>query len=296
MTELDRNLIRSFVAVAEEGSLSAAARRLSASQPTLGRHVAELEAALGVTLFRRGRRGYALTEAGAALCERARAVEDEVAAFRRIAAGSAKTVSGTVRITASDIVSAFVLPPILARFAASEPDIEVEVVASDAVQNLLRRDADIAIRMVEPRQLDLVARKVADLPLTACAATAYLASRGAPRTAEELRDHDLIGYDRETHLIDGFRALGIEVDRHRFRFRSDSQIVLWQAVRAGNGIGFAQRSLVARDPLVEAVLPELPLPALPMWLAMHRDLRTSPRIRRVADLLTEELRRYAASA
>lgn len=296
MTELDRNLIRSFVAVAEEGSLSAAARRLSASQPTLGRHVAELEAALGVTLFRRGRRGYALTEAGAALCERARAVEDEVAAFRRAAIGSAETVSGTVRITASAIVSAFVLPPILARFAASEPDIEVEVVASDAVQNLLRRDADIAIRMVEPRQLDLVARKIADLPLTACAATAYLARRGAPRTAEELRGHDLIGYDRETHLIDGFRALGIEVDRHRFRFRSDSQIVLWQAVRAGNGIGFAQRSLVARDPLVEAVLPDLPLPALPMWLTMHRDLRTSPRIRRVADMLTEELRRYATGA
>lgn len=296
MTELDRNLIRSFVAVAEEGSLSAAARRLSASQPTLGRHVAELEAALGVTLFRRGRRGYALTEAGAALCERARAVEDEVAAFRRIAAGSAETVSGTVRITASAIVSAFVLPPILARFAASEPDIEVEIVASDAVQNLLRRDADIAIRMVEPRQLDLVARKIADLPLTACAATAYLVRRGAPRTAEELRGHDLIGYDRETHLIDGFRALGIEVDRHRFRFRSDSQIVLWQAVRAGNGIGFAQRSLVARDPLVEAVLPDLPLPALTMWLAMHRDLRTSPRIRRVADMLAEELRRYAAGA
>lgn len=294
MLDLDRNLIRSFVVVAEEGSLSGAARRLSASQPTLGRHVAELEAALGITLFRRGRRGYALTAAGAALYDRARAVEDEVAAFRRVAAGSTERIAGTVRITASAIVSAYVLPPILARFAEIEPEIEVEIVASDAVQNLLRRDADIAIRMVEPTQLDLVARRIADLPLTACAATAYLARRGVPHRPEDLRDHDLIGYDRETHLIEGFRRLGIEVGRERFRLRSDSQIVLWQAVRAGNGIGFAQKSLVERDPLVEAVLPDLPLPSLPMWLAMHRDLRTSPRIRCVAEMLHAELGRYAA--
>lgn len=294
MLDLDRNLIRSFVVVAEEGSLSGAARRLSASQPTLGRHVAELEAALGITLFRRGRRGYALTAAGAALYDRARAIEDEVAAFRRVAAGSTERIAGTVRITASAIVSAYVLPPILARFAEIEPEIEVEIVASDAVQNLLRRDADIAIRMVEPTQLDLVARRIADLPLTACAATAYLARRGVPHRPEDLRDHDLIGYDRETHLIEGFRRLGIEVGRERFHLRSDSQIVLWQAVRAGNGIGFAQKSLVERDPLVEAVLPDLPLPSLPMWLAMHRDLRTSPRIRRVAEMLHAELGRYAA--
>ena len=294
MLDLDRNLIRSFVVVAEEGSLSGAARRLSASQPTLGRHVAELEAALGITLFRRGRRGYALTAAGGALYDRARAIEDEVAASRRVAAGSTERIAGTVRITASAIVSAYVLPPILARFAEIEPEIEVEIVASDAVQNLLRRDADIAIRMVEPTQLDLVARRIADLPLTACAATAYLARRGVPHRPEDLRDHDLIGYDRETHLIEGFRRLGIEVGRERFRLRSDSQIVLWQAVRAGNGIGFAQKSLVERDPLVEAVLPDLPLPSLPMWLAMHRDLRTSPRIRRVAEMLHAELGRYAA--
>lgn len=294
MNDLDRNLIRSFVAVAEEGSLSAAARRLVASQPTLGRHVAELEAALGITLFRRGQRGYELTTAGATLYQRARAVEDEVAAFGRVAAGSAERVAGTVRITASAIVSAYVLPPILARLAVVEPEIDVEIVASDTVQNLLRRDADIAIRMVEPRQIDLVARKIADLPLAACAATDYLDRRGRPQTLDDLAGHDLIGYDRETHLIDGFRALGIAVGRERFRFRSDNQIVLWEAVRTGNGIGFAQRSLVERDPLVEAVMPGLPLPGLPMWLAMHRDVRNSPRIRRMSELLHTELARYAA--
>lgn len=295
MADLDWNLIRSFVAVAETGSLSAAARRLTASQPTLGRHVAELEAALGVVLFRRGRRGYALTEGGAALYERARTMAEQATAFQRLATGSAERVAGTVRVTASEIVSAYVLPSILTRLGEAEPEIEVEIVASNAVENLLRRDADIAIRMTEPAQLDLVARKVADLELTACAAKSYLARRGTPRRPEDLAGHDLVGYDRGPELIDGFRALGIEIDRNAFRFRTDNQIVLWEAVRAGNGVGFGQKPLVARDPLVEAILPDLRIPfVLPMWLAMHRDVRTSPRIRRVADFLFEELRVYSA--
>lgn len=294
MTGLDWSLIRSFLAVAEAGSLSAAARRLSASQPTLGRHVAELEAALGVLLFRRGRKGYELTESGAALYERARPMTDQAAAFQRLATGSVEQMAGTVRITASQIVSTYVLPPILARLGTEEPAIEVEIVASDAVENLLRRDADIAVRMVKPVQLDLVARKIADLPLTACAATSYLERRGRPAAPEDLAAHDLVGYDRGLELIDGFRAFGVELDRHAFRFRSDSHAVLWEAIRAGNGVGFAQRSLVMRDPLVEAVLPGLPLPHLPMWLTMHRDVRTSPRIRRVADFLHDALKLYSA--
>ena len=295
MHDLDWNLIRSFIAVAETGSLSAGARRLSASQPTLGRHVAELETGLGVVLFRRGRRGYALTESGAALFERARPMAEQAAAFQRLAAGSAEQrVAGTVRITASEVVSAHVLPAMLARLGMEEPEIEVEVVASDAVHNLLRRDADIAVRMVEPAQIDLVARKIADLRLTACAAKTYLARRGTPRAPEDLAGHDLVGYDRGMDLIEGFRGFGVEIDRHAFRFRTDSQLVFWEAVRAGNGIGFAQASLAAREPAVEAILPQLALPVLPMWLATHRDVRTSPRIRRVADFLYEELKRYSA--
>lgn len=292
---LDWNLVRSFVAVAETGSLSAAARRLAASQPTLGRHVGELEAALGVVLFRRGRRGYALTESGAALYERARQMNEHAAAFQRLAAGSSERIAGTVRIAASEVVSAYVLPPMLERLGEAEPEIEVEVVASNLVENLLRRDADIAIRMVEPTQLDLVARKVADIALTACAATAYLERRGRPHQPEELAAHDLVGFDRGIELIDGFRALGVEIGRHAFRFRTDNQIVYWEAVRAGNGIGFGQKPLVDREALVEPLLPGLRLPVLPMWLAMHRDVRTNPRLRRVADFLFAELAAYSAA-
>ncbi|HHZ07955.1 MAG TPA: LysR family transcriptional regulator [Rhizobiales bacterium] len=291
--ELDWNLIRSFVAVAEAGSLSAAARRTRASQPTLGRHVAELERALGVVLFRRGRRGYEMTDAGRALLDRGRSMVEDAAAFSRLALGAGEKIAGTVRITASEIVAAYVLPPLLAELAAAEPDIEVELVASNLVDNLLRRDADIAIRMVRPSQPDLLARKIADLPLCACAARAYLDRRGRPVRPEDLLAHDLVGFDRGDDIIRGFMAMGVSVDRHAFRFRSDNQIVLWQAIRAGSGIGFAQKGLAEADPDIETLLPGLPVPTLPMWLAMHEDVRASPRIRRVADHLYDGLRRYA---
>ena len=294
--ELDWNLIRSFTAVAEAGSLSAAARRLSASQPTLGRHVSELEQALGVVLFRRGRRGYELTDAGRALMDRGRRMVEDAAAFSRLALGATESIAGTVRITASEIVATYVLPPLLAELAAAEPGIEVEIVASNTVDNLLRRDADIAVRMVRPEQADLVARRIADLPLCACAATRYLDRRGRPTRLDELLDHDLVGFDRGDDILRGFAAMGAPVDRHAFRFRSDNQIVLWQAIRAGSGIGFAQKRLAETDPGIEILLPDLPLPSLPMWLAMHEDVRTSPRIRRVADHLHEGLKRYAAGS
>ena len=277
MQDMDWNLIKSFVAVAETGSLSAAARKLAASQPTLGRHITELEQALGVTLFRRGRRGYQLTEAGIVLYERGQAVAERATAFSLLALGSVEAIEGTVRIAASEVVAAHVLPEITARLGLEEPGIEIEVVASNQVENLLRRDADIAIRMVRPAQNELVARKVTDIPLCACAATSYLARRGRPQTTADIVDHDIVGFDRDDSII-----------------RCDNQIVYWKAVRAGNGIGFTQRPLANREPFVETLLPELALPPLPVWLAMHRDVRGSLRIRRVADFLHEALKAYSA--
>ncbi|CDX24918.1 LysR substrate-binding protein [Mesorhizobium sp. ORS 3324] len=294
MKEFDWNLIKSFVAVAETGSLSAAARKLASSQPTLGRHIAELEQALGVTLFRRGRRGYELTEAGSALYERGRAVSEQANAFSLLALGSVEAIEGTVRIAASEVVAACVLPRMMARLGEDEPGIEVEIVASNQVENLLRRDADIAIRMVRPAQNELVARRVTDIALCLCAAKSYLERRGRPETPADLADHALVGFDRSDEIIRGLTAHGIPVGRSHFRFRTDNQIVLWQAVRTGNGIGIGQEPLADGDPDLEKLLPEVPLPNLPVWLAMHRDVRASMRIRRVADFLHEELKRYSA--
>jgi DNA-binding transcriptional LysR family regulator len=294
MKEFDWNLIKSFVAVAETGSLSAAARSLTASQPTLGRHIGELEQALGVTLFRRGRRGYELTEAGSTLYERGRAVSVQANSFSLLALGSVEAIEGTVRIAASEVVAACVLPRMMARLGAEEPGIEVEIVASNQVENLLRRDADIAIRMVRPAQNELVARKVTDIALCLCAAKSYLDRHGRPGRPAELAHHPMVGFDRSDDIIRGLTAHGIPVSRSSFRFRTDNQIVLWEAVRAGNGIGIGQEPLVERDPDMEKLLAGVPLPNLPVWLAMHRDVRTSLRIRRVADFLHEELKRYSA--
>ncbi|RVD69443.1 MAG: LysR family transcriptional regulator [Mesorhizobium sp.] len=296
MTEIDWNLIKSFVTVAETGSLSGAARKLAASQPTLGRHIAELEQAIGVTLFRRGRSGYALTEAGNVLYERGKAVSEQASAFSLLALGSVEAIEGTVRIAASEVVAAYVLPDITARLGVEEPGIEVEIVASNQVENLLRRDADIAIRMVKPAQNELVARKVADIPLRFCAAKAYLDRRGRPSRPGDLADHTLVGFDRSDEIVRGLNAFGIPVSRGSFRFRTDNQIVLWEAVRTGNGIGIGQEPLAERDPSLELLLPGLPLPSLPVWLAMHRDVHSSVRIRRVADFLHGELKRYSAGA
>ncbi|RVB83305.1 LysR family transcriptional regulator [Mesorhizobium sp. M7A.F.Ca.AU.002.04.1.1] len=296
MAEIDWNLIESFVTVAESGSLSAAARKLSASQPTLGRHIGELEQALGVTLFRRGRHGYELTEAGSTLLERGKAVSEQASAFSLLALGSVEAIEGTVRIAASEVVAAYVLPEMTMRLGIEEPGIEVEIVASNQVENLLRRDADIAIRMVKPAQNELMARKVCDIELCACAAKSYLDRRGRPLKPADLVGHDLVGFDRGDEIIRGFTQHGIPVTRSSFRFRTDNQMVLWEAVRAGNGIGLGQEPLADRDPLIEKVLPDLPLPVLPVWLAMHRDVRTSVRIRRVVDFLHEELKRYSAGA
>lgn len=293
-TQPDWTLIRSFLAVARNGSLSAAARALSTTQPTIGRHINELEASLDVVLFQRSRDGFQLTEKGAALFERAEPMAESAIGFARLAAGAANKIAGTVRITASEVVAAYVLPSILADFAGEEPDIEIELVASNQIGSLLSRDADIAVRMVRPAQNDLVARHVADLPLAVCASVAYLHRHGRPVEPPDLVGHRLIGWDRSEEIIKGFAAFGVAVDRHAFAFRSDNQFVLWEAVKAGLGVGFAQASLIAREPSVEPLLPDLRLPSLPLWLAIHEDLRTSARIRRVLDFLHPALKRYAA--
>jgi DNA-binding transcriptional LysR family regulator len=296
MSDFDWNLLRSFVAVAETGSLSAAARRIGASQPTIGRHVAELERDLGVTLFRRGLGGYEITDTGAALLTHALKVRESVDRLSLQAAGAEEGLSGTIRISASVTMAALVLPEILSQFAQEEPDIEIELLGSNKVENLLRRDADIAIRMVTPAQDELVARKIADIGLAMCAHENYLARRGVPQNPLDLLNHDLLGQDREDDFIRGFQAFGAKVDRHAFRFRSDDHVILWQALRAGLGIGIAQVPLINRDPNLQALLPGLPLPVLPMWLTMHKDVRTSPRIRRAADFLYEALSDFARSA
>ena len=296
MTGFDWNLVRAFLAVAETGSLSAAARQLRSSQPTVGRQIAELERDLQVILFRRGSSGYELTENGALLVAQAQAAREAMDRFALHASGREERISGTVRITASEVMATLVLPAYLTRFMRDEPGIEIELIGSNTVDNLLRRDADIAIRMVTPSQEELVARKVADIPMMMCAHESYLALHGVPKSPWDLLNHTFIGQDRNDDFIRGFRAFGAQIDRHAFRFRSDDQVILWNAILAGVGIGIAQMPLIRGHKELVTFLPDLPIPSLPAWITMHKDVRTSPRIRRVADFLYEALADFARSA
>jgi DNA-binding transcriptional LysR family regulator len=290
----DWSLMRSFLAVAEAGSLSAAARALGLSQPTLGRQIADLERTLGVALFARHPRGLRPTEAGQALVAPARAMRAAAAEAALAAAGRAAAPRGTVRVTASVFVAHHLLPPVLARLRTDVPEIVVDLVASDASDNLLFREADIALRMYRPTQLDMVTRHLGDLPLGFFAARSYLARRGAPARFADLPDHDLVGYDRDERLIAGLRAAGLPATRDWFAVRCDSQTVYWELVRAGAGIGIGQAAVADRDPQVVPVLAEAALPVLPVWLTAHPAVRHTPRVARVWDALAAGLAPHLA--
>ena len=285
----DWSLVRSFLAVLEKGSLLAASRDLQLSQPTIGRHVAELESQLGLVLFDRNGRGLLPTEAAYHLAESARIMQSGADQLARNVMGADLGASGTVRITASQPVSCYVLPPLLAQMRLSLPDVQVELVASNEVSNLLRREADIAVRMVQPQQASIIARRVGKVTLRACAHQDYLRRRGVPRQPNDLLAHDLIGGDRNDDTLKGFAAQGLVVGREQFAFRADDLIVVWQAVRAGLGVGFVSEHLIRSDPAVIPVLPKLKIQPLPVWLAVHKEIRTSKRIRAVYDFLADAL-------
>lgn len=287
----DWSLVRSFLAVLEKGSLLAASRDLQLSQPTIGRHVAELESQLGLVLFDRNGRGLLPTEAAYHLAESARIMQSGADQLARNVMGADLGASGTVRITASQPVSCYVLPPLLAQMRLSLPDVQVELVASNEVSNLLRREADIAVRMVQPEQASIIARRVGKVTLRACAHQDYLRRRGVPRQPSDLLAHDLIGGDRNDDTLKGFAAQGLVVGREQFAFRADDLIVVWQAVRAGLGVGFVSEHLIRSDPAVIPVLPKLKIQPLPVWLAVHKEIRTSKRIRAVYDFLADALPR-----
>jgi DNA-binding transcriptional LysR family regulator len=286
MPGLDWTALRLFLVAAEQGSMAGAARQLGLSQPTLSRQIAALEEAMGLALFERTQRGLRLTAAGQALRAPVERMRDAARDVALGAAGRDLSTAGTVRLTASEVVSAFLLPPVLAGLRQTHPEIQIELLPSDQVEDLLDRRADIALRMVRPTQPGLLARKLGDWPLGLYASPAYLERRGQPQIGT-LKDHDWIGLDRSTQFIDGFAQAGIQVDRGFFAWRCDHQVVNWHAVRAGLGLGVGLQRVAAGDPLVQRVLPELPLPTLPVWLTAHRELRATPRLSRVFDALVE---------
>lgn len=286
---LDWSRIQAFVAVADTGSLSAAARQLNMSQPTLGRQIKAMEAEMNITLFNRHPRGLELSDVGESLIGPARAMAEAANQMTLLAAGQVDSMGGTVRLTASMTMSMHTLPRVIASIREQEPTIQIEMVPTDTADNLLFREADIAIRMYRPEQLDLVTRQLGCVKLGLYCRRSYLGNRKVPGSLDEVLELDLVGYDREERIIRGFRQLGYDVDRTTFATRCDDHNAIWALVNAGCGIGFIPCWMgEANDDLVQCA-PDLPIPPLNVWLTAHEAMRRTPRIRRVWDILVSEI-------
>jgi DNA-binding transcriptional LysR family regulator len=292
----DWHLFRAFLAIVREGSLSGAARTLGTTQPTMGRQVAALEESLGVKLFTRSLDGLSPTEAGLRLIPSAEAMAAAVDGAQRSASGEVDEERGTVRITASEIIGSEVLPSILADIHAAHPRISVEISLSNRNEDLLRGDADIAVRMVRPTQGALVAKRIGRIDIALYAHRRYLKANPIPVRIEALRQHALIGFDRDQASARLLERAGLPLTRDMFAFRSDSHLAQLAALRAGFGIGVSQLGIARRDKnLVPVLHSELVFP-MEIWLAMHRDLRSSRRIRMLFDHLATQLSVYAKSS
>jgi len=287
----DWNRARAFLVTAEEGSLSAAARALGLAQPTLGRQVDALEQELGVVLFQRVGRGLELTASGLELLDHVRAMGDAAGRVSLSAAGQSQTINGNVCITASDIYAAILLPPIIAKLRGQYPGITIEIVASNTVSDLRRREADIAIRHFRPNEPDLIAKKVNDAHARLYATPAYLARIGNPTTPYDLQDADFIGFERGGALLKGLNDHGLSLQADNFPIISENYTVMWGMVKQGLGIGILDATIGDAEPLVQRVLPDLKPITFPIWLVAHRELNTSRRIRVVFDVLAKELAR-----
>ena len=285
----DWTLVRSFLAVLDAGSLSGAAKRLGAHQPTLSRQVALLETQLGGPLFERTGRGATPTALALAIADDARAMQEGAERLRHRLNRARTETTGDVRITTSQVAASYLLPPILTALQLAEPGIRVELVASNALSNLLRREADIAVRMARPAQGSLVARKLADIPIVACAHRDYLARAGTPQAPGDLLRHRLVGYDRDETMVRGLAAGGLPITRENFHILTDDQLAYGRLLAAGGGVGFVAGYNLSFLPGVVQVLPDLQIPPLPCWLVTHREIRGNPLVRRTFDFLAEQI-------
>jgi DNA-binding transcriptional LysR family regulator len=286
-------LYRSFLAVVRERSLSGAARALLLTQPTVGRHVSALEQSLGVSLFTRSQAGLQATEGALALVPYAEAMASAAEALQRAASGEAGEDRGAVRVTASEMIGTEVLPQCFAAFREAHPRIVVELVVSNRSDDLLRRDADIAVRMVRPTQGALLARKIGTLQLGMFVSPRYAKAHGVPKTIAELSAHPLIGFDRNPSI----RRLGkldMPLNRELFAFRCDSDVAQYAALRAGFGLGVCQVALAKRDKLVPVLTGVISF-ELGVWVVMHKDLKSSRRMRLMYDHLAAHLEAYIAT-
>lgn len=285
----DWNQSRAFLAVVDTGSLSAAARELGQTQPTLGRQISALEEALGITLFERAGRSLRVTQTGLDLAEHVRTMAVAAAQVSLIASGQSQDVAGVVRVSASDVFAVHLLPPVLEHLRNIAPGLQIDVLATNDISDLLHREADIAIRHVRPEQPDLIARKIHDAKAAFFAATSYLDRRGRPAQLADLGTHDFVSFGDVQDSLDYFRPLGFDIGPQNFKMISRNGLVAWELVKQGFGIAPMSIDVGRKSEGVEVVLPQLDPIVFPVWMVTHRELNTSKRIRLVFDTFAEML-------
>jgi len=289
---LDWERQRAFLAVLDAGSLSGAARVLGLSQPTVRRRIEDLEHQVGAPLFTRSPSGLTPTGVARDLGQHARAMATAAEAFMRTASGDADADEGVVRITASEVIGVEVLPPLMAELRARHPGLVLELSLGSRNEDLLRREADVAVRMSPPAQKSLVARRIGAVRLGLFAHRKVLEAHGTPVTLEDLKRLPLIGYESETNSVRALKAMGLTLRREDFVYRTDNDLGQLAAIRGGVGFGVCQNRLAARDPDLVAVLPDVFHFDLDTWIVMHEDLRRVRRVRLVYEALAKGLTAY----
>lgn len=292
----DWNQVRAFLATAEEGSLSAAARALQATQPTLSRQVSALEQDLGVTLFERGHRSMDLTESGVELLEHVREMGEAALRVSLAASGQAQDIEGQVTITATNMFATKHLPLILASVRDEAPGLEIEILTSNDVRDLRRREADISIRHARPEHSDLIAKRIGETVAQLYAATSYLDRVGRPKRPSDLVTLDFIGFEDPELMLPHFNAMGVPVTRDHFKLYTASGTLYLALIEQGLGAGVLTKDVADERPDLELVEPNLPPFEVPVWLVTHRELHTSRKIRLVFDLIADYVMKHPSYA
>jgi DNA-binding transcriptional LysR family regulator len=277
-----------FLGIAQQGSLSKAAQQLKVSQPTLSRQLQAMEQQLGQPLFDRSTQGLSLTLFGQSMLEECQNMQSSAQRLQRLAAGQAQTLTGRVRLAANELVALYYLPQIMPQFMEAYPEVSLEIEVSNSASNLDKRDADVAIRMFPPTQLDLLCRRVADIPLGFYASSDYLAKYGMPKDQTSLLSHRVLGYDRDPQFEVGARQLGMKVKNEQFLLRTDFLPLQFELAKQHAGIAATHKRLAENAGLIEIKL-GIELPALPVYLVCHRDVQHNKKIRVLIDYLAEHL-------
>ncbi|EPJ45924.1 MAG: hypothetical protein OFPI_35880 [Osedax symbiont Rs2] len=286
MNQLRWEWLQSFVVVAKQGSLSRAAIELQSSQPTLSRHMAALEQKLGVSLFDRSTQGLKLTAAGEKLIESSSAMLQSAQQFQRIASGEQESLSGSIRISANEVVGLYYLPLVITQFNRQYPQLEVEIDISNSATSINKRDTDIALRMFRPTQPDLIAKKLKNINLHFSASRSYLREHGEPHCIDDLRQHRLIGFDRDLTMLKALEETGWQITPADFKNRTDSLAMQIELARQGAGICVTHQPIIERYMELQIILANAPIPKLEFWLVCHADVQHNQKIRLMMDFLT----------